>query len=125
MPIFRVKSVKIYTGRGARDKYQVCFWAQNWPKNLIFYASPVKPTQRKTGFFNPFLTNIIRHLQNIQNVVVISTYRAYIFSCESCVLSREFHVRFIPILGSACAANREYNTARKVIIRSGSEPAMC
>ena len=52
MPIFRVKSVKIYTGqknlhehaRGARDKYQVCLKVWTWTKTLgvnIRYSVPI------------------------------------------------------------------------------------
>ena len=48
LPIFRVKSVKIYTGqknlhgyaRGARDKYQVCPYLGNIPKKRHFLRLP-------------------------------------------------------------------------------------
>ena len=52
LPVFRIESVKIYTGqknlhehaRGARDKYQVCLKVWTWTKTLgvnIRYSVPI------------------------------------------------------------------------------------
>ena len=76
MPIFRVKSVKIYTGqkdlhvhvRGDRDKYQVCIdvtsieFRQNTAKNIIW----IKELWKFVLFFSFTICNFSLLFQNLQ-----------------------------------------------------------